>query len=184
MIEGSIARRYARALFELGKDEGLVDRLEADLDRLIAAVAAAGPEAGAVLSNPTFTVGERQAILGRLLVGLELHPTSTQFARLLLDKGRFGHLSGVRMAYQEMADQAAGRLHAEVIASGEMGEHVRQAVAAKLSEATGKQVLVTVRVDESLLGGIVARIGSRVYDASVKTRIDNIQRSLLDHAEV
>lgn len=184
MNEGSIARRYARALFELGKEEGLVDRLEADLDRLIGAVEAAGPEAQAVLSNPTFTVGERQSVLQRLLPGLDLHPTSSQFVRLLLDKGRFGHLKGVRLAYQEMADQAAGRLRAEVIASGEMGDHVRQAVAARLSEATGKHVLVTVRVDESLLGGIVARIGGRVYDASVKTRIDNIQRSLFDHTEV
>lgn len=184
MTQGSIARRYARALFSLGSEEQLVERLEADLERLQQTVAGAGEEARAILSNPTFTVAERQSVLGVLLPGLDLHPISIRFARLLLDKGRFEHLADIRLSYQEMADTAANRLRAEVIASGEMGEHVRLAVAAKLSEATGKQVIVTVRVDESLLGGIIARVGSRVFDASLKTRIENIQRSLLDNAQV
>jgi F-type H+-transporting ATPase subunit delta len=135
-----------------------------------------------VLSNPTFTLTERKAVLDALLPSLNLHPVGTSFARLLLEKGRFGALPQVLGEYQAMTDIEAGRVRAEVVASGEMSPEVKTAIAAALSKATGKNVVLTTRTDPSLLGGLVARVGSQVFDASLKTRLDNIQRSLLDES--
>ena len=184
MTEGSVSRRYARAFFELAREtqqESLLEQLGADLEKLSAAAAASG-EGVNVLANPTFTLSERKLVLDQLLPALNLHPITNNFARLLLDKGRFGNLPLIVVEYQALADDAAGRVRAEVIASGEMSAEVKSAVASALSKATGRQVVLSTRVDTSLLGGLVARVGGQVFDASLRTRLDNIQRSLLEQA--
>lgn len=183
MTEGSVARRYARAFFEIAVEEKQVDEFAAELHRLQIAVEAAGNEVQSVLGNPTFTLAERRSLLERILPDLKLHHSTRNFARLLLDKGRFNHLAGIHQAYQEMADEAANRVRVEVIASGEMSTPMRDAVSRALAASTGKHVVLNTRVDPSLLGGIVARVGSRVYDASLQTRLDNIQRALLESAQ-
>lgn len=183
MNEGSLARRYAQAFFELAREDQAIDKRQGELEHLIAAVKAAGPEAQAVLSNPTFTVGERRQVLDSILQHLNLHHDSRNFARLLLDKGRFGHLAEILLSYRTLADQAAGRIRAEVVASGEMSGAMQERIREALSKATGRHVVLTTRVDSSLLGGIIARVGSRVFDASLQTRLDNIQRSLLESTQ-
>ena len=183
MTEGSVARRYARAFFEIARDENQIDHYAAELHRLLNAVETAGHEVRSVLSNPTFTLAERRSVLERILPQLNLHPTTRSFARLLLDKGRFGALADVFRSYQEMADEAENRVRVEVVASGEMSQPMRDAVTRALTAATGKHVVLNTRVDPSLLGGIIARVGSRVYDASLQTRLDNIQRALLESAQ-
>lgn len=183
MTEGSVARRYARAFFEIAVEEDKVDDYAKELQRILHAVEAAGQEAESTLSNPTFTLPERRSVLERLLPELHLSHTTRNFARLLLEKGRFIHLAGIHQAYQEMADAAANRVRVEVIASGEMSTPMRDAVVRALSASTGKHVVLNTRVDPSLLGGIIARVGSRVYDASLQTRLDNIQRALLESAQ-
>ena len=183
MTEGSVARRYARAFFEIASEEGKVDDFAQELHRILATLESAGQETQSVLSNPTFTLVERRSVLERLLPELHLHHTTRNFARLLLDKGRFDQLAGIYRAYQEMADEAANRVRVEVIASGEMSAPMRDAVSRALSASTGKHVVLNTRVDPSLLGGIIARVGSRVYDASLQTRLDNIQRALLESAQ-
>jgi len=183
MTEGSVARRYARAFFALASEEKQVDDFGKELHRLLEAVHAAGDEAESVLSNPTFTLAERRSVLERLLPDLHLHHTTRNFARLLLDKGRFQHLDNIYRAYEEMADEAANRVRVEVIASGEMSTPMRDAVIRALTASTGKHVVLHARVDPTLLGGIIARVGSRVYDASLQTRLDNIQRALLENAQ-
>lgn len=154
-----------------------------DLRDLVKVVDSAGAEVKSVLENPTFTLAERKEVLERLLPHLHLHHSTRNFARLLLEKGRFSHLDSIERAYQEMADAAANRVRVEVIASGEMSTPMRDAVVRALSHATGKHVVLNTRVDPSLLGGIVARVGSRVFDASLQTRLDNIQRALLESAQ-
>lgn len=182
MIDGSISRRYARALFGLGQENGTAEALGNELQILQNALNDAGDDIRAVLVNPTFTAAERRDLLERILRDLPISATTANFARLLLDKGRFGALPEIQRDYTTLADEAANRLRAKIIASGDMSNSMQDKVAQALSKATGKQVIVSVSVDESLLGGIIAHVGSRVYDASLKTRLDNIQRALIESA--
>ena len=93
MNEGSLARRYAQAFFELASEDGAIDKRYEELTHLVDAVNAAGTESQAILSNPTFTLGERRHVLDAILARLHVHHDVRNFARLLLDKGRFGILN-------------------------------------------------------------------------------------------
>ncbi|HNC94737.1 MAG TPA: F0F1 ATP synthase subunit delta [Myxococcota bacterium] len=183
MNEGSLARRYAQAFFELASEDGAIDKRYEELTHLVDAVNAAGTESQAILSNPTFTLGERRHVLDAILARLHVHHDVRNFARLLLDKGRFGILNEIHQSYQTLADKAAGRVRAEVVASGEMSPAMQERIREALSKAMDRHVVLTTRVDSSLLGGIVARVGSRVFDASLQTRLENIQRSLLESTQ-
>ncbi len=177
MVEGSIARRYARALLELGKEGDLVDRLGEDLTRFLR-IARGGDLVG-VLSNPVYTGAERKGVLEAVLPGQALHPTTQNFLRLVLDKNRFAALPDILREYRAMADVHAGRVRALVTSSAELTPAAREQVRAALAEATGKTIVLEMQVDPSLLGGLTARVGSRVYDASLRTRLERLQLSLL-----
>lgn len=176
MLEGSIARRYAKALLALGRDDGLVDRLGDDLARFERALAG---DVGDVMSNPVFTQAERRGVLDKVLPGLALHPTTMNFLRLLLDKNRFAALSDIVREYRALADDEAGRVRALVTTATELSPALREQVTQALIGATGRKVVLETKVDPALLGGMVARVGSRVYDASLRTRLERLEIELV-----
>lgn len=176
MLEGSIARRYARALLEIAREGGLTDRMGDDLARFARLVEG---QLATVMGNPVFTQQERTGVLEAVLPGQALHPTVANFLRLLMEKGRFGVLPDIVREYRDLADQEAGRVRAVVTSATELSAATRDQVAQALTQATGKKVVIETRVDPTLLGGLVARVGSRVYDASLRTRLDRLQLALV-----
>lgn len=178
MIEGSVARRYARALFELARDEGRIDPVAEQLDRFDALARSGDGRLGAVMSNPVYTQAERRAVLDAVIPALGLDPLVARFLRLLLDKDRMAALPDVRRAYRGLADDVAGRVRATVTTAFPLSDELRDQVMQALARATGKQVVLETTVDPSLLGGMVARVGSTLYDASLRTRLDRLQLSL------
>lgn len=175
MTEGSVARRYARALLELAKEADALDVVDADL---AAFVEACKGDLGVVMSNPVFTQSERRAVLDAVLGKLRFHAYTLNFLRLVLDKDRMDRLADIHREYRALADVEAGRVRATVSTAFPLDAALTEAVTASLVAATGKDVVVTSRVDPSLLGGMVAQVGSRVFDASLRTRLDLLQLSL------
>ncbi len=175
MIDGSIARRYAKALLELAREDGALDRVEADLAGF---VKAAEGDLGVVLSNPVFTGAERRAVLDAVLARSGFHAYTLNFLRLVLDKNRMDCLVDIHREYRALADTEAGRVRATVSTAFALDAEMAAAVQASLEAATGKDVVITTRVDPSLLGGMVAQVGGRVFDASLRTRLDLLQLSL------
>lgn len=175
MTEGSVARRYARALLDLAREGGLLDRVDADLNAFVAATAG---DLGVVLSNPVFTPSERTAVLDAVLPRLALDPLTVTFLRLVLDKDRMGAIADIHRAYRALADVEANRVRATVTTAAAIDAATERQVVDALSAATGKTVVVTTKVDPSLLGGMVAQVGSRVYDASLRSRLEQLQLSL------
>jgi F-type H+-transporting ATPase subunit delta len=178
MADGSLARRYAKAFLEIAREDGHVDRLGQDLERFWRVCELEQGALAGALSNPVITHAERRTVLDRVLPGLALHHHTVNFLRLLLDKGRFVALGDILREYRALADEEFGRVRAVVTTAAPLDGHTRDAVAAALASATGKKVLVETRVDPSLLGGMVARVGSRVYDASLRSRLERLQLSL------
>jgi len=176
MVEGSISRRYAKALLDLGREAGTIDALGADIARFAAQASGVLLE---TLANPVYTGVERRGVLDAVLARLQLSPLACNFLRLLLDKERMDALSDIVRAYGELADDAAGRVRAVVTTSAPMSAEMLREVTEALETSTGKTVVVDARVDASLLGGLTARVGSRLIDASLKGRLERLQLALL-----
>ncbi len=182
MVEGSLARRYAKALLEIGREEGQVDRLGDDLQRF-GRLLESTTELGNVMSNPVFTHAERRAVLDRLIPGLALHAYTVNFLRLLLDKDRYVALPSIVREYRALSDAEANRVRATVTTAAELSPVMREAVSRALAQTTGKKVVLESRVDPSLLGGLVAQVGGRVFDASLRTRLERLQLTLVNPSQ-
>jgi F-type H+-transporting ATPase subunit delta len=179
MAEAALCRRYARALVSLGTDEGQVERFGSELDAFEAVLDLGGGQLRATMSNPGLTIGERRAVLDTVLGRLALHPHTQSFLRILVDKNRFAALSGIRTAYAQMADDLAGRVRADITSAVALSTPERHALEGVLAQATGKQVIVTYAVNPDMIGGVVARIGDRLIDASIRARLRDIERTLI-----
>ncbi|MEN9785623.1 MAG: hypothetical protein RLZZ299_887 [Pseudomonadota bacterium] len=177
MVEGSIARRYARALLDIGRQAGSVDALGADIAAFLAT--ARQSELLATLANPVYTRDERRRVLDAVLAKQTLAPMAANFLRLLLDKDRMGALPDIVAAYGELADDVAGRVRATVTMAAPVSDALRATIAKTLEASTGKTVVLDSAVDPSLLGGLTVRVGSRLIDASLRSRLTQLQLDLL-----
>jgi F-type H+-transporting ATPase subunit delta len=180
VIEGSLARRYAKALLELAQEAGTADAIGVQLDALVSVSSSGGEGATLleVMSNPGFTPSERKGVLESLLPRLGLAPLLQNFVRLVLDKDRFAAMPDIAREYRALADAAAHRVRATVTTATPASAALQKEIAAALSSATGKNVVLEARVDPSLLGGLVARVGDKLIDASLRTRLESLQVAL------
>ena len=178
MADGSLARRYARALLELGQSHSCIDQLGADLDSFAAVLDDNDGQLRSVLNNPGLTTTERKNVVNAILGLLTLHQLSRNFIRLLVDKSRLEVFDAIQRSYTEMADELAGRIRATVTTATPADAATADQIRSVLESTTGKTVLVDFQVDPDLIGGIVARVGDTVYDASIRARLQNLQETL------
>jgi len=174
VITNAISRRYARALVQLAAEEGRVEAVHGELSRIDAALSAS-PELTEVLSNPAYGIEAKREILKGVVGKLGLSATITNFLLLLLDRGRLGYLPQIFASFGILADEISGVVRPELISALPLEESQVEAVKASLAKSTGKKVVLTVSVDPSLIGGVVTRIGDKVYDGSVRTQLSRIE---------
>lgn len=179
MADGSISRRYAQALVDLGKEGNVVARIADDLATVGEVLDTADGLLRDALLNPGLAVAERKGVLEAVLAKLELHAHVANFLRLLIDNQRFGALPGIVRAYDGMADDLANRVRATVTTASELSPAMAADVQAALEKATGKTVQISFETDTALIGGMVAQVGDTVYDASVRARLAEIQQKLI-----
>ncbi len=184
MANTAVARRYARALLELGIEENCFDQLGTDLTESMDAFAANDGQILTALSHPALSLQERMAILKEILPHLNCHKLVSNFLQLVLEKGRFSILPQILNSYTELADDQAGRARAVVTTVNALSERMLAEVKSSLEAATGKQILLETRTDPNLIGGIVAHVGGKVYDASVRTRLSDIRYQLLSQTNL
>ena len=179
MADSKIARRYARALVEIGREHGIVDAIAAQLGDFEGSLGAGGGLLRAVLENPGISPTERRAVLDAVLARAGYHGMVENFLRLLLAKGRIVALPEIRAAYLSLSDDLAGRVRAQVTTARALPAAEAEQVVAALSATLGKPVVVRWAVDPSLIGGLRAQVGDTVYDATVRARLDTLLGSLL-----
>ena len=174
-----VAQRYARAFMEIGDEAGVIGRLATDLRQLVAVMNAHGGMLLASLSNPVFTLDERRGVLNTVLERVSLHPMTVNLSQLLLDKNRFAALPDIAETFAREADARAGRIRVTVQTAEPLTGPLEAEVRAALERVTGKSVILETEVAAALIGGMVARVGGTVYDASIRTRLENIKNRLL-----
>jgi F-type H+-transporting ATPase subunit delta len=173
----SAARRYARALFALAREEGRVAQTRDEL-AAIEELLAAHPELRAALFRPLHPAAERKAALGLLSARLGTGATVQRFLQFLIDQRRLVDYAAIRTEYGRLADAAAGRLRAEVVSAAPLSEREVARLREALARRSGREVALETRVDASLLGGVVAKLGDLLFDGSLRTQLRQLRASL------
>ena len=177
MIVGTIARRYAKALFDLAVEARKVEPWVESLVALQKTVDGS-PELRAVLANPVYTKEQRQGIAAQLARSLGLDPEPTHLLALLADRNRLAYLGGIADVFGRLADEKLGRVRARVTSAVALLPAEAQALSDRLAAAARAQVILEAAVDPALLGGVVAQVGSFVYDGSLRSQLEDLRRTL------
>jgi len=181
MADRTVARRYAQAFLSLAADNGAVTRYGEDLDEVLAACRAADGLLLRVLGNPVFTGAERRAVIDAAIagLGLDVDPMTVNLLRLMSDRGRFSVLPDVVVFFHEGADALAGRIRVGVTTAEPLSQELAAEIRQVLERSTGMEIVLDRSVDPSLIGGLVARVGGKVYDASLRTRLASLKETLI-----
>ena len=176
MRSETIARNYAEALFELGEKSGRTAHY-ADLMDAVAHGIAAAPTVDAVLMSPRVTKAQKSALLAGALAGSPRE--FVLFLQAVVKRGRQGLFGQIAREYQGLLDVKLNRVRAAVTVARPVDDTLRKVIAERLTRVVGKQVLPHFHEDPSLLGGMVVRVGDRVFDGSVRRRMTILRRTLL-----
>ena len=177
MIGIVLARRYARSIIDLAQEAGVLKEVGNDLDR-IAELFADSHELVNVFSDPTVAPEAKEKVLAQILEKGGVQELTMKFIHVVLRKGRILGIGEIAGAYRELLDQLENRIRARVVTAARLSSKEESRISAALSKISGKEVILEVEVDESLLGGVVAYMGSQVYDGSIKNQLAQIKDNL------
>ena len=177
MAGGALARRYARALFGLDADPARAAQLLEQLDGLSNLIEE-HEELRRAVFTPLYPRSERRAVVDELAQRAGVDAEIRAFALLLVEENRTQHMPQIRDALRTLVERAAGRVEAHVSAARQLSKPELEKVRAALAERVGAEVRVKLEVDESLIGGVVARVGDLLLDGSVRTQLHSLAASL------
>ena len=173
----TVARRYASALADViaeRNEEGIVREELKTWEQMVHG----NPLLLEAFTNPTIPYEQKSKVLNDLIAKAKVHPTTANFLRVLLRNQRFAELSHVNAKLAEIMDERAGVVSAQVVSARPISEPVKTALEQTLTQITQKRVRLSFETDESLLGGIVTRIGSTIYDGSVRSQLERLGQEL------
>jgi F-type H+-transporting ATPase subunit delta len=177
VISLTIARKYAKALLEIGRREKNNELLGKDLERL-AELLQGNKELRGVLSSRFYPAPRRKAISQSIGESLALSKTTLAFLKLLIDRDRMDHFPAIVKSYKELYDEVSNRLRASLISAQELSSSLVGEIQKQLESSTGKQVILSTQEDPSLIGGVVTKIGNIIYDGSLKTQLLKVKENL------
>ena len=172
-----LAGRYAGALFDLAKDQKALDQVQADLSGMKGLLAESA-DLTRLIESPAISKDDQVRALTSVAKQAGASELTTRFLGLLADKRRAFALPQIINAYEAMLSDEKGEVQAELISAVELSKEQTDAVRDKISQSVGKTVTMTSSVDPSLLGGLVVRVGSRMIDASLKTKLHQLELAM------
>lgn len=171
-----VARRYARALLDAssGASEVVLEQLEALTDYFDG-----HRELYAAMSSPALSKAQRMTLTDAVINAVPgLHATVRNLLKLLTDRNRFGAVTFITRQYRDLVDAQLKRVRGQVTSASKLGAEQVATIRRSLEALTGRSVLLDTNVDARLLGGVVAQVGSKVYDGSLKNQLRELGRSL------
>lgn len=173
----TIARRYAKALLIIGKEDGQAEAYGKELDGF-AKLMVKEKALEQAICNPLYGASGRKNVLEAVIGKVGISKIVASFLLLLFDKGRFDFIGDINEFYQKLADELKGVLQASLVSASELSSETVEKIRTTLSKRTGKDIILKVEQDPSLIGGIVSRIGDLVLDGSIKSQLLNMRESL------
>lgn len=173
----TVARRYASALSDVVLERG--EALEVQKEMLVwEQMLQSSPNLQEVFRNPTIALDKKRAVLNKLIERARPTPTTTNFLKVLLQNQRLTELGEINRKFAEMLDVRAGTVAATVTTARAVPEDAQRQLQTKLLALTGKKVRINFATDPDLIGGLVTRIGSTVYDGSVRNHLQLIKEKM------
>ena len=170
-------QRYAQALFDLAKEQNAIAPVEADLKALKAAIHESA-DLRRLIASPAFGAEDKAKGINAIANAAGFHPTTKKFLGLVAANRRTSHLLPIVTSFEKLSAAFRGVVSAEVVTAVPLSSEQSRGVAAALRTALGKDPEISTRVDPSILGGIKVRVGSRLFDASLKSRLDSLKFAL------
>ncbi|RLC93632.1 MAG: F0F1 ATP synthase subunit delta [Chloroflexi bacterium] len=175
MAKGVSAKRHAQAVFQIALETGQLDRWQRDLE--VMADTLAEPGLVALLENPKVKLDEKREVLEKVLP--DIAPAAMNLAHFLVAKNRLRILPGMLTEYERLLNAHYGREVAEVSTAVPISDEEKERVRKRLAELLGKELVIKVKVDPDVMGGLVARVGDTLVDGSVRTRLRDLRQSLV-----
>ena len=175
--ETEVGQRYAQALFELALDAGALEPVLGDLQGL-KALLAESKDLARLIASPAFTSEDKRKGLEAVAAKAGFAPLTVKFLGLLSENRRAAALPAVIGAFQRLYDKHRGVVSAQVTTALKLTAAQLAGVQKALAQALGQEPEITTAVDPSILGGIKVKVGSRLYDASLKTKLDTLKFAL------
>lgn len=175
-----VARRYALALYQEAQEKGLADRIDEDMDALRETLDSSH-ELLSLLRSPVIPRPKKEAVLGRLFEG-NVDDLTMRFIKLLVEKAREALLPDVIVAYSALKDERLGVVEAHVRTAKPLGFDEAESLRKALEARSGKKVRMKMDVDPSLVGGLVVRMGDKVFDRSVRHQLQILNAHFQERA--
>ena len=177
MKSSAAARRYARALFQLAKEDQQTTQVQDQLDTL-QLLFETSPELKDALLTPLYPVAERREVLRSVSEAEGFSGVVTNFYAYLIDQRRLVDFPGIHAEYARLVDEDSGLVTAAVVTASALDDARQARLRQALSERTGFEVRLEVEVDPSLIGGAIAKVGDLVFDGSIRMQLDQLRANL------
>jgi F-type H+-transporting ATPase subunit delta len=174
MIEGSLSRRYTRALFELARAARQEEEVGEELESFLAAYT--GSQLHTVLTNPAFGMDGRKRIVIEISNKLQLSILTIHFLSLLLERDRLTYLPSIVARYHRLLNEAKGRVEAKVVGASALEAAILDRLREVLHGISGKEIVLHREIDPSLIGGVLLEFEGKVYDGSVRTQLERMKQ--------
>jgi F-type H+-transporting ATPase subunit delta len=171
----TIAQVYARSLFEVAKDRGLLNVIREQLGQFVAALND-NREVAIFFFSPYFSTDEKKAGLKRMVTGAE--PIFYNFLEALLERHRMPTIYRIRVAFDQMWDEENRLLPVQVTSAVALDEETVKSIGDRIGEQTGRKIQLSSDVDDSIIGGIVLRVGNVILDASIRNRLEQLRKQV------
>jgi F-type H+-transporting ATPase subunit delta len=168
------AKRYSQAIFEIAKEHNTFDKWQENLQKIV--LLAQNPEFVSVMENPKFSTEEKVKLLDVQLKNTD--PLALNLAYLLTGKGVFGLITDIYADYQKILDNYRGIDQAEVTTAVPLNETEKQQMAERLSQITGRKIIMTMHVDPNIIGGVIAKVGEKLIDGSTRSQLAALKNDL------
>jgi F-type H+-transporting ATPase subunit delta len=172
-----MAGRYATALFELALESNTVDAVTGDLDRFDALIGDS-PDLARLVRSPVFGADEQGKALGAVLTRAGIGGLPAKFLMLVTSNRRLFAVRDIIKAYRALVARHKGELTAQVTVAETLSDTHRNAIRDALRSVTGKDVGLDVKVDPAIIGGLVVKLGSRMVDSSLRTKLNSIKHAM------
>ena len=178
MSSQAVARRYAVALADVVLSRGEAQEVREELAAWDALMRS-NTQLLEVLRHPAITYEQKRGVLEELIRRAGPRPTTANFLKVLLQNGRLAELSEVSTQFAQELDRRSGIVTAQVTTARPLSADAQEALSARLGQLTGSRVRLQFEVDDELIGGVVTRIGSTLYDGSVRGRLQQMKQKMV-----
>jgi F-type H+-transporting ATPase subunit delta len=176
MIEGSLSRRYTKALFQLAREAGQEEKIGLEIESFLGAYT--GAELQTVLTNPAFGMDSRKRVVIDVSNRLQLSILAIHFLSLLLERDRLTYLASIAALYRRLLNETKGRVEAKVVSPGSLEAVMVDRLRDVLHRISGKEIVLQQEMDLSLIGGVLVEFEGKVYDGSVRTQLEKMKQRI------